>query len=255
MSSQGLFCAALLDAQLPAPEVLRVPNEHLEQRFAVYRNNVISSLIDALADTFPVVQQLVGNEFFRAMAQVFVRQAPPTSRVLAEYGAGFAAFIAQFAPAASVPYLADIARLEFAQLSSLHSADCAPISAEALQALLADSEQLSQAQLVLAPNVQLLSSPYAVVDLWGAHQGHGALNNINPNQAQQALICRPQWQVETTAITAADHAFIAALREQPLLAAWQNIASQHPDFNPSAALGLLLRQQAICAITLPTSAV
>jgi hypothetical protein len=62
------------------------------RRFAVYRNNVVVSLIDALADTFPVTQELVGEDFFRAMAGVFVRHAPPTSALLAEYGEGFSGF-------------------------------------------------------------------------------------------------------------------------------------------------------------------
>lgn len=81
-------------------------------RLAVYRNNVVGSLIDALADAFPVAQQLVGVAFFRAMAGVFARQAPPRSRILAHYGEGFAEFIEGFEPARSVPYLADVARLE-----------------------------------------------------------------------------------------------------------------------------------------------
>ena len=69
MSTQAAFAAALLDPQRPCPEGLFSANgADPASRFAVYRNNVQSSLINALADSYPVVLQLVGDEFFRAMA-------------------------------------------------------------------------------------------------------------------------------------------------------------------------------------------
>src|SRR5690606_15015602 len=85
------------------------------RRFAVYRNNVVVGLVNALAARFPALQRIVGEEFFRAMAQLYVRAHPPRSRLLMEYGDGFADFIAAFEPAAELPYLADIARLEAAR--------------------------------------------------------------------------------------------------------------------------------------------
>ena len=92
--SQAAFAAALLDPDQPCPPGLRAWNgSDPTARLAVYRNNVVGSLIDALADTFPVAQELVGEAFFRAMAGVFARQAPPRSRILAHYGEGFAEFI------------------------------------------------------------------------------------------------------------------------------------------------------------------
>jgi hypothetical protein len=116
MSSQGDFSQALLDADSPIPIGLTTWNgSDPAGRFAVYRNNVFASLIDALADTYPVMLALVGNEFFRAMAKVFVQTNPPRSRVLACYGSGFADFVEDFYPARSLPYLADVARLEIAR--------------------------------------------------------------------------------------------------------------------------------------------
>ena len=77
--AQSAFADALLDPARPCPPGLRTWNgSDPARRLAVYRNNVVSSLIDALADTFPVVQRLVGTEFFRAMAGVF---APPAQRL------------------------------------------------------------------------------------------------------------------------------------------------------------------------------
>ena len=67
-----------------------------ERRFAVHRNTVAASLIEALQARFPVVQRLVGEDFFRAMARAFVALEPPSSPLLFLYGESFAAFIARF---------------------------------------------------------------------------------------------------------------------------------------------------------------
>lgn len=74
MSMQHIFSQALLNPELPCPSDLKAWNQSdPTQRFAVYRNNVIVSLCDALASTFPVVQALVGEDFFHTMARDFVR--------------------------------------------------------------------------------------------------------------------------------------------------------------------------------------
>ena len=130
MSSQTAFATALLDVQLPCPDGLCSANgADPASRFAVYRNNVQSSLINALADSYPVVMQLVGVEFFRAMAAIFVQTQPPHSPLMSCYGEGFVDFIAGFEPAASVPYLADVARLEGLRTRAYHAADASPIGA------------------------------------------------------------------------------------------------------------------------------
>ncbi len=68
---QREFAAALLDPAAPVPSPLRRNGGKAPQkRFAVHRNNMIASLVAALAARFPVVHQLVGDEFFRAMAHL-----------------------------------------------------------------------------------------------------------------------------------------------------------------------------------------
>ncbi len=121
MTAHADFAAALLDPDVAAPDGLVAWNgSDPAHRFAVYRNNVTSALSDVLADSFPVTQQLVGEEFFRAMARIFLRGSPPPSPILTAYGEGFPAFVADFAPARTVPFLADVARLEWLRLRALH---------------------------------------------------------------------------------------------------------------------------------------
>jgi len=88
--SQKEFSEALLNAEHPVPEDMVDPQGRpAGKRFNVYRNNVVSSLSDALAEAYPVVQKLVGEKFFKAMAGVFVRQYPPQSPILFRFAPEF----------------------------------------------------------------------------------------------------------------------------------------------------------------------
>ena len=138
MTSQAAFHAALLDAGLPAPPGLTGPmGAPVGNRFNVYRNNVVMSLTEALQSSFPVVQKLVGEEFFAAMAGLYLRQHPPSSPLLMYYGERMPAFLAGFAPAQRHGYLPDIARLELALRQSYHAADATAIDAAMMAALAA----------------------------------------------------------------------------------------------------------------------
>ena len=130
MTQQANFVAALLDPERACPsDLYSGDGAPVQARFAIYRNNLMVSLIDALADTFPVAQALVGETFFRAMAREFVRAHLPTSRVMAYYGIEFSAFVETFPPAASLPYLADICRLEMSRVLAYHAEDADAINA------------------------------------------------------------------------------------------------------------------------------
>jgi hypothetical protein len=80
--------------------------------FAVYRNTVIKACIDALQANYPAVNRLVGDEWMRAAAAIYVGKTLPGLPMLLEYGADFAEFLASFEPAAELPYLQGVARLD-----------------------------------------------------------------------------------------------------------------------------------------------
>ncbi len=252
MTSQTSFAQALLNPALDCPGGLKTWNgSDPEARFAVYRNNVMVSLVDALADTFAVVQALVGEEFFRAMARVFVQAHPPQSRVLAHYGASFADFVQSFAPAASVPYLSDVARLEMARVRAYHAADATPLPPDALRTLLTDPQQLMSLSMALHPSVQVIESGFAIVSIWAAHQGAlDSLSSVDPTQAQTALVCRNGLNVEVMELTAAAGRLVGALQRgaSPLEA-----VAGASDGDPAAALATtittLVRLQLITHIT------
>lgn len=219
MSGQRDFSSALLNAKQPCPPQLKTWNgSDSSGRFAVYRNNVVSSLVNALADNFPVTFQLVGEQFFRAMANIFVREFPPQTRILSSYGAGLARFIESFPPARTLPYLADVSRLEFARIQAYHSADTPALGAEQIAQALANPEALERMTFTLHPSLTVLNCAHAIVSLWGAHQGHMDIARVNPNNAEHALILRNHLDVEVMQISAAAAAFIGALMDHQTLA-------------------------------------
>jgi len=253
--TQATFAAALLTPDLPCPAGLQAWNgSDPTARLAVYRNNVVSSLIDAVADTFPVVQELVGEEFFRAMASVFVRRHPPRSRVLAHYGAEFADFVDGFAPARAVPYLGDVARLERARVFAYHAADADALTAEMLGEAMSSGEDLGALQLVCHPSISVVVSKHAIVSLWAAHQGDGDLSVVDPALPESALVVRPGLDVLVLRLPPGAARFVIALQTGAGLADAAGLAAGETiDFDLPNALALLMSHGALTSVQIPRS--
>lgn len=209
--SQAAFAVALGEPDQPVPDDIRraEPGTAQTRRFDVYRNNVTVAAIDALRDIYPAVQKLVGDEFFRACARVYFEHAKPASPVMHRYGADFGAFLDDFPPAQSVPYLGDVARLEYVRLQAYHAADAAPIGLADLAALPAD--QIDKAVLIVHPSVGLVRSRYPAVSLWGASTGLVGSETVDMDCAEDALVVRLGYEVETLGLSPGGGAFLAAV--------------------------------------------
>lgn len=128
------FQDGLASALLPPPGASTPPPAWLDALlaqpgFAVYRNTVAKGCIDALPANYPAVHALVGTDWLRAAAHAFVHKHPPTDGRLMAYGAGFAEFLDHFAPAADLPYLAAVARLDRCWTESHLAADAPALQA------------------------------------------------------------------------------------------------------------------------------
>ena len=239
--------AALLDARRPVPAGLRAWNgSDPGPRFDVHRNNVVVSLVAALADTFAVVRTLVGEDFFAAMARHFVRSHPPRSPVLAEYGDALPGFIDAYLQAAQLPYLGDVARLEYARVQAFNAADALPLAPAQLAARLQRPLELADSRWTLHPSLQLVVSAHPIVDLWAAHQGHGALESVDLRRAQAALVGRDGEDVLVLAVAPAAAAFVRALQQGQALGAAVAQAAEGPaddalDLSATLAHGWLVQ--------------
>jgi hypothetical protein len=205
------FGAAILDNRLPAPPGLVGPDGlPSARRFAVYRNNVMVGLIDALADAFPVLRQLVGDQFFRAMAGVYARAEPPGSPVLLAYGAGFPGYVALFPPLAHMPWLADVARLERAWLEAYHAAEAVPADVTALLAL--PPADLGALRFSLHPSLRLVRSGHPVLTIWHTNQPGQTPAPLAMDQPEDVLILRPAAEVQLVRLDPGVAAFLAQIQ-------------------------------------------
>ena len=128
------------------------------ERLRIYRNTFRSTLTRTLRMVYPAVDRLVGTDFFDRAAEAFVAAHPPESGDLNEYGEGFADFLAGLPPAVSVPYLADVARFEWALNVAANVADAPVLDANELASL--DSEQHASLRFAPHPSVSLLALAY-----------------------------------------------------------------------------------------------
>jgi hypothetical protein len=139
-----------------------------EPGIAIYRRNLLANLGNALAATYPVVQRLVGDAFFREAARQYVLAHPSRSGDLNDYGASFAAFLAQYPHAATLAYLPDVARLEWAYHESYGAPDAAIFDLASLARVSADDYPRIRFQL--HPSVRLLHSGHPIAAIWEANQ-------------------------------------------------------------------------------------
>jgi hypothetical protein len=116
---QASMAKTLLQGEVSAENLIVEGPERLD----IYRNTIEGVLTGALRLTFPAVDRLVGAAFFDALALAFARRHPPSAGCLDDWGGELAHFLEEFPPAATVPYLADVARLEWAVFRAARAAD------------------------------------------------------------------------------------------------------------------------------------
>ncbi len=246
MPAQAELAAALLQADRPVPPGLLPP-----ARFGVHRNNVVAGLIEALGAAYPAVRSLVGEAFFKAAAGLFVRQEPPQSPVLIDYGSGFPDFLESFPPAAGLPYLAPVARLERAWLAAFNAAEATPLPIAALGRV-AEAE-LDRVRLALHPSLRLVVSRFPIVALWAANTGRGPHEAVDLGRAEAALVVRPAELVMVESLTPGMAAFVGALADGLDLGAAAGAAMRaKAGFALGPALGRLFSLGAVVGLGQPS---
>lgn len=195
--TQDHFAHALLAPEAPEPSGLCAPQGGpAGKRFDVYRNNVTTSLIEALESGFPALRTLIGPQRFKALATMFLRQSPPSDPRMMLYGDAMPDYLAGFPPLAEYPYLPDVARLEMALRRSYHAADAPALDPQTLVDL---GDNLAFARCVFAPATCLVHSPWPVFDIWRSATQGGEMPRVA--LAQDILITRPEYDPVPVLIT------------------------------------------------------
>ena len=231
---QRTFAAALLDPAKPVPPgLVRPDGRPAGRRFDIYRNNVVVAFIEALGEAFPVVKALVGEEFFEAMAGVYVRAHPPSSPRMMFYGEGFAEFLEAFEPVEGLAYLPDVARLEYARRLAYHAADDPAADPSVLAGL--GPAALMEVRLALQAACRIVRSAHPVHAIWRFN----ATEDKSPVQpgAEDVLVSRPGDAVLVQLLPPGGAAFLLALEAgEPLGPAAERAAAEAPEFDLGASL-------------------
>lgn len=256
---QADFVEALKRPDAPVPDAIgKKGGKPAKRRFDVYRNNVIVGMTEALRATFPAVDKLVGAEFFAASARIYIDEHPPRSPLLFRYGESFGDFLDGFPPAASTPYLGDVARLEWARLEAYHARDCEPLAIEALSAFLGAGDDgtsdVGSLRMALHPSFALIESRWPIVALWAASTGVASSAEVDMKRAERALVTRPSRTVETRVLPLGSFIFMTTLRDGGTLQQAATAAEEaDADFDLTEHLKGLFAVGAVSAINDPTS--
>lgn len=188
------------------------PGVDASGRFDVYRNNVAMGLIEALRTTFPVVERLVGADFFRAMARSYARENLPSSPVLLEYGEGFPGYMSAFEPAAGLAYLPDVAVLEWHWVRAHHAMDVEPLTLHALRRFAV--ERIPELRLDLHPSASILSFGSPALSIWSRHQDEETPSMADLTYAPEAaLVWRDGVYVRVLSLEPGEIRFLQAIRD------------------------------------------
>lgn len=241
-----LFARSLLDSDKSAPDFLTSAAGHNDaRRYAVYKNNVVVSLVRVMESNFPATVRLVGHQFFVDLARVFIKECPPQTRIMAHYGAAFPAFLEAFEPLAAYPYLGDVARIEQAWREAFHEQDADILDAHDLSKVAPDA--IASLVFTAHPATRLLKSNYAAGSIFAANRSDGAGIINDPSVSEYALVSRPQFECALRILRPAQGAFVAALIEgKPLGAAVQIAQEMSATFDLTANIAGILEAGAFC---------
>lgn len=245
---QKLFADALFQPDgLPA-DIVDPQGNPAPKRFAVYKNNVIVSYLEALAAAYPACKALVGEAFFNALGRAYIEQHPPKSQLMILFGEGFDSFLSTYPPAQQIPFLPAIAAIERAWRLAYHSSDDAPISNEALAQI--PQSTFETGTIKLLPSVATISAPFPIFDIWHAAQNGTALDEIDFSSAQSVLVTRPDLEVHVYPIPPATAEEIQQLQNgRTLSEIFEHTASSEQEADLTALLTLLVQTRSIAAIS------
>jgi len=211
---QADFAAALVDSSAASmvARALAGSDARVLERLALYRGNVNAAWEKALANAYPVVRALVGDEFFSGLARAYGRAHPSVSGDLNCFGSRFAEFIDGFEHTRSLPYLGDVAALEWSVHAAHYAADPVALTRERIAASPPDA--LLMARFALHPACAWLRSPFPVASIWLAHQPQATVALPDTlDRREIALVVRPRWRAEVLLSSSGELAALARLRE------------------------------------------
>lgn len=232
------FAHAIIHGEDLPPEAASAYSEYpATTAVEVYRNNYRGNLHDALAGAYPVIEQLVGKDFFRMLTRQFIGRHHSVSGNLHHYGAEMADFVAEFAPAQDLEYLADVASLEWACHCAYFSPDADTLDFVRLSRI--PQEHHPDLVLITHPAIHVVPSRFPVAEIWQAHQP-GAPGDFHielDSGPCNVLVSRKADVVLVNEISGADHEWLTRIKAGNTLGdATAGTLERYPEFDLQSVL-------------------
>lgn len=235
---QFTFSKALFDPALDIPENIIDPQGHeAPKRFNVYRNNVMHSLIEAMQQGFPSLENLLGKTRFIALAKAYIRLYPPKDPLMMFYGDNFAEFIASYEPLNTIHYLSDIAKLDYLKRRAYFAKDAYPLEPNWFSAF--EMDKITAFTYTLLPAFYVVRSDFPIWDILQRVQGLKD-HSISPH-GQEVLIFRPYDEVKLMHAPTGFSAFISLItKNHTIEQAAEMILQKQQDADIPAMIGIVL---------------
>jgi len=253
-SLQELFANALIDVRAIDPVLTAFKGDPKlnRERFSFYRGNISAIWQQSCANAYPVLQQLLGVEFFDDLSRAYGLAYPSQSGDLTEFGAAMPAFIETLENCSAYPYLSDVAALEWmvhrAYYLKLHAA----ITLAELAAV--PTESLGDVRCQLQPGCFLMQSSWSVADIWQAHQHENVEFPDDLTKKTRCLVSRQHWhsswKVQVTSLSVASYLALQALQAgETLGTALERALEEDPEFPVQSELADWMQNSLIISIT------
>ncbi len=245
-SLQKEFCLSILNRERkPSPEISQIFSHYSSQeliaRLSIYRNNTYLSLIEVLSDTFYNVVKTVGSDFFTLLAKDFIQASPPASGNLIYYGETFSHFIASHSKTKTLPYLSDLARLDFARHNAYYTSDEKNLTPHEFSTITPGN--LANSIIIPHPSVTLIHSKYAIYSIHEFNEDLKQSNSeIHYHNPEYGLTLKTANGIITHQITQQLYNFLEAIHNQfGIGEALEQALNANPTFNASEAIQFLVQ--------------
>ena len=251
LTVQRSFVAAIRsrDAEAGLLPFLTGDAERNTALIALYRGNSAHNALGALRLAYPVCEQIVGAACFAELSRLFWHETPATEGDLNQYGESLAECILSCADFDNMPWLADVARLEWQVHKAGMAADHQPLELQTLAAM--TEAGLAESRLRLQAATHIMPSDWPIASIWQQHQPDypGELDLAGLGH-ETALIHRIGYHARVNLLSSAEAACVHALmQDETVLSALQAGFAADAGFSPMHCLQKLFSLELITHIT------
>lgn len=230
------------------------PNQFFSahQRLQIYRNNFAISLHEALAGVYPVVRKLVGDDFFRQLTHEYLCAYSLRTGNVHDFGDEFAAFLAELPEVATLPYLPDMARLEWAYHQVFHARDGGVLNISALAML--SEKQMQALRLQVSDSSRYLSSPYPVLAIWELNQDLSGATTVSLDEGGiNVVVVRHAEHIRFLTVSAGAFALLDSIAHGHVFSqACETALNVEPNCDIAATLQFLVSQRIVSGFCHPS---